>query len=604
MKKWFALFTGMLLSGTASAQPVLRMRGLHPDLQRSWTQDIAPKTRMPGRSHLVVQFAHNPSGEELEQLENRGAIVLSYIPDFAYSISLQDGATLAGLDLQWVGRLRPQEKLSAELEGRPSISAAAISAGTISAIVELYPDVDWKDGRAITIDAGLRILENPDLLPGHLLVRGTRQQMLALAEWDEVSYIFPASRDLLDGRPVHGCAGALTSQGTVSQAIPLIGDGWDGPGLGTANLTYAFKTVTAKLPAGAPQSEIARAFAEWSKYVQVTFTPVTDPNGNRSVDILFATGAHGDPYPFSGALVLAHTFYPFPSNPEPIAGDMHLNDALAWRIGSNVDLFSVALHEAGHTLGLGHSDKPGDVMYPYYQMHTGLLPDDIQAAQELYAAAGTASPAPTPTPSNPLVLIVIAPPASSSVSPISLSGTVSGGSGPVQVTWKTGAGAFGAAQGSPNWIIPSVPLISGGNVITIAAQDSLNNLVNNSVTVNYQPTSDPPPPPNPPPPPPPPTPPPSGPDTTAPSLTILSPATNNYVTSSSSLVVSGTATDNVGVASVTWATSNGTSGTASGTANWSTPAIAIYIGTTTIVITAADAAGNKSWRSLTVTRGG
>jgi hypothetical protein len=43
-------------------------------------------------------------------------------------------------------------------------------------------------------------------------------------------------------------------------------------------------------------------------------------------------------------------------------------------------------------------------------------------------------------------------------------------------------------------------------------------------------------------------------------------------------------------------------GTANGTTNWSTPPIPLYIGDTTIVITAADAAGNTSWRSLTVTR--
>jgi hypothetical protein len=73
-------------------------------------------------------------------------------------------------------------------------------------------------------------------------------------------------------------------------------------------------------------------------------------------------------------------------------------------------------------------------------------------------------------------------------------------------------------------------------------------------------------------------------------------------TSASSIVVSGAAQDNVGVAQVTWSTSTGESGIASGTSNWSTGPISLYVGTTTITINAADAAGNTAWRSVTVMR--
>ena len=395
------LFAVMLLS----AQPVLRVKGLNPNVQRTRIPEAAPKTRTPGRSHWLLQFAHNPSRAELEKLASRGAVVLSYIPDFAFSVVLPDGATLEGLDLQWMGRLRRDEKISAELEGKLTAPTAAL--------VEFYPDVDSNDGRAIVNDAGLRILENPDLLPRHLLVRGTREQILALADWDEVAYVFPASKDLMEGTPVRACAGAMTSQGPVGQAIPLIGEGWDGPGLGSANLKYVFDNVTAKLPAGAAEAEIARAFSEWAKYAQVSFTPASDRNGNQTIAILFGIGAHGDAYPFLGTAVVAHTFYPFPVNPEPIAGDMHFNDAQSWRIGVGLDMFSVALHEAGHALGLGHSDKPGDVMYPYYRKHTVLMSNDIRAVQELYAARSNASnpnPQPEPAPVSTLRLVVVAPP--------------------------------------------------------------------------------------------------------------------------------------------------------------------------------------------------
>jgi hypothetical protein len=623
MKKLSLLFAAMLLSGMANAQPALRLKGLNSYAAPRTPPATPQRTLTPGRSHMLLQFAAKPSGAQLEKLKNRGITVLSYVPDFAFSVTVTDGASLEGLDIQWMGRLRSDEKISATFDGRRASRTA------VTAVVELYPDVDLNDGRVIANDAGLRILDNPGLLPNHLLVRGSREQLLALAGWDEVSYIFPASKDLTDGMPVHPCAGALTTQGPVQQAIPLVGDGWDGPGLGSANLDYAFFDVTAQLPTGSVEAEISRAFSEWANVVQVTFTPSDNPTADQTIGILFATGAHGDGYPFLGTSVLAHTFYPFPVNPEPIAGDMHFNDAQTWQIGSGVDLFSVALHETGHALGLGHSDVPGDVMYPYYRMHTVLMPNDIAAVQELYAAPSTASspspspspspaPAPAPAPASPLLLAVIAPPGSTTASSISISGTVSGGSGSVRVSWASSNGATGVAQGSSNWIIPAIPMSVGGNVITINAEDALLDVVTYGVTVSYQPASpapapSPTPSPNPPPtpsptpspnpPPPAPSPnPPSGPDTTPPSLTILTPATNNYTTSASSLVVNGTATDNVGVTSVTWATSNGTTGTASGTINWSTPPIPLYVGSTTIVITASDAAGNTTWRSLTVTR--
>ena len=607
MKKLFFLLAVMLLSGMASAEPPLVIKGLKPGAANG--QGTPLKSRAPGRSHLVVQFAHNPSDREIGELEQRGAMVLSYVPDFAFSISIRSGASLDGLGIRRIHQMRADEKISAALEGVP----AARFPG--AALVEFYPDVDPAEGRAIVSDAGLRIIENPDLLPRHVLVRGSREQILALASWDEVSYVFPASQDLLEGVPVHACAGAMTAHGTVSQAIPLIGDGWDGPGLGSTSLNYAFVNETEQLPADEVQAQIVNAFSQWANVVQVTFSPGDNTAGNQTIAVLFATGDHGDGYPFVGTSVLAHTFYPYPVDPEPIAGDMHFNDAQTWQIGTGTDLYSVALHETGHALGLGHSDVPGDVMYPYYRIHTTLMPDDIAAAQELYAAVDTgsgSSPSPTPSPvPNPdpappqasaLSIAVVAPASSTASSSISISGTTSGGSGTVSVRWSNGS-ASGVAQGSSNWVIPTVPLNLGANVITITAQDSQNDVASTSVTVNCQPpSSNPPPNPNPAPNPSPnPAPNPGQPDTTPPSLTILSPATTNYTTTSSSIVISGTATDNVGVASVTWATSNGTSGTANGTTNWSTAAIPLYEGTTTIVITAADTAGNTSWRSITVT---
>ena len=676
MKALSRLWLVGLIAGTAFAQPALHLKG--QKRQRPFAtrlSDSAPKTRTAGRSHLMVQFADNPSDGQLTELQNRGAALLSYVPDFALSISANDDTAYDGLDLQWIGRLEPGEKISTELD------ESLMAGGTLSVLVEFYGDVDPSDARVIANDTGLLIRENPDLRANHLLVSGSSDQLLDLATWDEVAYIFLVSPELLQGTPVRGCAGALTSLGQVTQAVPLVGDGWDGPGRGGADLKYSFVRMTEKLPADSAKAEIVRAFSEWAKYAKLTFTPTDNANGNRTIAVLFASGDHGDGYPFDGpGGTVAHTFYPFPVNWEPQAGDMHLDNDENWRIGSTVDLFSIALHETGHALGLGHSDRPGDVMYPYYRKVTGLTQDDISAVLQLYAAQAATQPA-TPaspltltvhapsitttassiavngttaggtggvqvswstdhgasgtaqgsanwtiagiplsvgdnvititardsqqgqasrsltvtrqqsdpaTPASPLTLSLQAPASPTTGSTIAMSGTASGGTGGVQVSWSTNHGASGAAKGSANWTVAGIPLSVGDNVITITARDSQQGQATRSVTVTRQQTNPPPPP--------------SGPDTTPPTLTIVSPSTSNLATSNSSLVVSGTAYDNVGVASVTWTSSTGGSGTASGTDNWTTSPIALYVGTTTITIRASDAAGNTTWRSITVTR--
>jgi hypothetical protein len=267
MRKLAVLLSGLLIAGLAVAQPSLHLKGLNRHLAESQYVAGQPlKTRILGRSHLLVQFAEYPTEDQLNELRNRGATVLSYVPDNGLSISVNDRVSLDSTGVQAIGKLLPEEKIS------PDLAAKMTAGGTNTVIAEFYTDVDPNDARAIANDAGLVIEENPDLLANHLLVSGTAEQIKALTEWDEAAYILPASGDLIARRPVRSCAGALTKAGAVAQSVALVGEGWDGPGLGAADLNYAWVHVTDALPADSVEEEIVRAFSEWSKYAKLTFT--------------------------------------------------------------------------------------------------------------------------------------------------------------------------------------------------------------------------------------------------------------------------------------------------------------------------------------------
>lgn len=56
-----------------------------------------------------------------------------------------------------------------------------------------------------------------------------------------------------------------------------------------------------------------------------------------------------------------------------------------WELSDDA-IHTVALHEIGHLLGLGHSDDPNDVMYPSTEVHD-ITARDRQTARELYLLA-------------------------------------------------------------------------------------------------------------------------------------------------------------------------------------------------------------------------
>lgn len=131
-------------------------------------------------------------------------------------------------------------------------------------------------------------------------------------------------------------------------------------------------------------AEIKKAFKVWADVTPLKFTHRT--NGRVHIDVRFEENEHGDGEPFDGpGRTLAHAFFP------QYGGDAHFDDEEKWTIDqySGTNLFQVAAHEFGHSLGLSHSDVRSSLMAPFYR---GFDPtfqldeDDILGIQALYGS--------------------------------------------------------------------------------------------------------------------------------------------------------------------------------------------------------------------------
>jgi hypothetical protein len=443
------------------------------------------------------------------------------------------------------------------------------------------------------------VIDHPDLLPKHVIVQGDLAAAANLSELDEVAHVFPASPELIDGERVNACEGALID-GPVAEAFTKFGQGWPPAGK-SVSVAFHLANGVADLPLDRVLGEVTRALGEWMRHANLRFEAAVDPQASHTIAIRFARGAHGDAYPLDGrGRVLAHTFYPAPPNPESLAGDMHLDADETWGIGENTDIFTVVLHELGHALGLGHSDRPGAVMYPYYRSAVvGLSSDDIEGIQALYgkrveaAAPETpvlpvppASPGPPVSPVPPLRITLASPtgPLTTDASEVSLRGTSSGGTPPVTVGWRSDRGPAGPAVGSVDWRIDNIPLKDGVNLLTVTAIDASGASAAAAVTVTKAGLA--------------PSPPSKPAPVQTPTLRITYPNLTIMATSAASITLRGISG---GASRVAWRSSSGFSGDASGLANW-TAEVPLYIGTNTVTVRAYSESGAQVWRAVTVVR--
>ncbi len=158
----------------------------------------------------------------------------------------------------------------------------------------------------------------------------------------------------------------------------------------TSNLQSTFNSKPSLY--GRWQAQVLRAAQVWAAQTNINFVVVSDngaPEGSGNYQ-------QGDPgfgdiriggYNF-GSSTLATTYMPPPVNNFSIAGDIVFNTGQTFNIGQTFDVFTVAMHEFGHALGLYHSStNPMNAMYPYYDAQkSGLTSDDIAGIENIYSS--------------------------------------------------------------------------------------------------------------------------------------------------------------------------------------------------------------------------
>ncbi|XP_078515686.1 matrix metalloproteinase-18-like [Lissotriton helveticus] len=167
-------------------------------------------------------------------------------------------------------------------------------------------------------------------------------------------------------------------------------------------ITYKILNVTSRLAEEIVKAELKKALLVWQNVSQIRFEEVA-ANKTADIDIFFVAGVHadggGNAFDGSGR-VLGHAFFPpAKTSIKAIDGDLHLDNDENWttKVKKGVNLFQVAAHEVGHSLGLDHSSIPQAVMAPTYKGYNPefkLHQDDIDAIQSAYGKPSASAPAP------------------------------------------------------------------------------------------------------------------------------------------------------------------------------------------------------------------
>ncbi|MDZ7729114.1 MAG: matrixin family metalloprotease [Dehalococcoidia bacterium] len=185
-------------------------------------------------------------------------------------------------------------------------------------------------------------------------------------------------------------------------------------------------------------------------------------------------------------LAVTCTWY---SGSTAIEFDMEFDPGWSWTTGGStqIDLQSVATHEFGHALGLGHTSVSSAVMYASYSagsVKRTLHSDDVAGVEAIYGSSGDDEPTstptntPTPEPTNtptpePTSTPTPAPTSTPTPAPTSTPTPAdddSDSSPPPPTATPT---ATPTPSATPTPTVPgSLPIVPGANLVTWAGEDA------------------------------------------------------------------------------------------------------------------------------------
>src|ERR1700676_5204885 len=104
----------LMLAGVLPADQIIRLKTRllqsPDDLQAHRGGPL--KRRHVGRSHFLIQFSSPPSDAQIQALQERGGVIMSYVAEAALVVAAGDDVSWDNLDVKYVGRLEALDKLS------------------------------------------------------------------------------------------------------------------------------------------------------------------------------------------------------------------------------------------------------------------------------------------------------------------------------------------------------------------------------------------------------------------------------------------------------------------------------------------------------------